>query len=114
MSIMDALGGLPGVGGNPSAGGPFAPGQGGGTPGMPDNPDAEQALQQAIDGLHTFLSVEEDDQDKATAAKCLASLQSIFGSHQKQSEAASGVTPAHKAMGRAYKRGGAQGAGYGG
>ena len=88
---------------SPPGGGP--PGQtGGGRPGEPDNPDAESALQDAIDGIHAFLQAEEDDQDKAIAAKCLAQLQGIFGGRQKQDEAAQGITPAHKAMGRAMSK----------
>jgi hypothetical protein len=47
------------------------------------------------------MSAEEDDADKAVAAKCLANLQAIFGGRQKQEESAQGITPAHKAMGRA-------------
>lgn len=89
--------------GGPPGGGP--PGQtGGGVPGKPDNPDAESALQDAIDAIHAFLQAEEDDQDKATASKCLAQLQAIFGGRQKQDEAAQGITPAHKAMGRAMSK----------
>jgi len=122
-SIMDLLGGAGGPQG-PDGGGPAGPpppppahrGGGGGVPGKPDNPDAEQALSDVIDGLHAFLQAEQDDGDKAIAAKCLAQLQAIFGTRQKQHEAAAGITPAHKAMGRAMRQGGpppvGAGAGY--
>lgn len=105
--------GLLGALGGPPGGGP--PGQtGGGVPGQPDNPDSESALQQAIDAIHSFLQSEEDDQDKAIAAKCLAQLQGIFGGRQKQDESAQGITPAHKAMGRAMSKGAPAGAPAGG
>lgn len=127
MSIMDLLGGQGGPPGAAPPGGPApggmmgglppepppgldlggggpAPGGGGGTPGEPDNPDSEAALQDAIDAIHAFLTSEEDDQDKAIASKCLAQLQGIFGGRQKQEEAAQGITPAHKAMGRAMSK----------
>ena len=126
-SIQDLLGGAGGagpMGGPPDGGGvplpppvpgppPPAPGGAGGQPGQPDNPDAEDALQGAIEAIQAFLAAEEDDQDKAVAAKCLAQLQGIFGGRQKQDEAAQGITPAHKAMGRAMsKRAPAGGGGY--
>lgn len=117
-NMLDALMGGAGAGGG--AGAPPAPaaaappGGGGGQPGAPDNPDAESALQSAIDGITQFLQSEEDDSDKAVAAKCLAQLQSIFGGRQKQNEAAAGVTPAHKAMGRAMSGASAGSAGGGG
>lgn len=120
-SMLDSLMGGAGAGGPaPAPMGPSGPAPvpggdtqgGGGTPGQPDSPDAEQALSDAIDALTQFMAVEEDDQDKAVAAKALATLQSIFGGRQKQDEAASGITPAHKAMGRAMKSQGA--GGYGG
>ena len=122
MSIMDMLGGAPPpgaapmggpppeMGGPPPEGAPMgAPppgldGGGGGTPGQPDNPDSESALQGAIDAIHAFLQAEEDDSDKAVAAKCLAQLQGIFGGRQKEEESAQGITPAHKAMGRAMSK----------
>lgn len=111
-SALDALmgGGAPPMGG--MGGGPAAPQpQGGGTPGQPDSPDAEQALQDAIDALHAFIVAEQDDQDKAVATKALATLQGIFGGRQKQDEAAQGITPAHKSMGRAVQ---SASGGYGG
>lgn len=112
-SILDALGGgappaPPGAGGV-AQGAPAPAPQGGGTPGQPDTPDAEQALQTALDALMSFMDMEEDDQDKAVVAKCLASLQGIFGGRQKQDEAAQGITPAHKAMGRAMSGAGGGG-----
>lgn len=64
--------------------------------------DAEQDLHDAIDALHSFLKDDEDHIDKATVAKCVASIQNILASRQKGSESALGVTPAHKAMSRAY------------
>lgn len=116
-SMLDSLMGGAGAGGpapDPMSGAApgGAPQSAGGTPGQPDSPDAEQALSDAIDALTQFMAVEEDDQDKAVAAKALATLQGIFGGRQKQDEAASGITPAHKAMGRAMKSQGA--GGYGG
>lgn len=68
----------------------------------PDNPDAEQDLNDALDALHKFMQDEEDHVDKATVAKCIASIQGILGARQKGAESALGVTPAHKAMGRQY------------
>jgi hypothetical protein len=118
-SIMDMLGaGAAGGAAPPDLGGgaaapPGADPASGGQPGQPDNPDAESALQSAIDAITQFLSAEQDDQDKAVAAKCLAQLQSIFGGRQKQDEAAAGITPAHKAMGRAMSSGAGAGGGVG-
>ena len=115
-SALDALMGGAGAGGPMAPGGPApggaAPGPqdaGQGVPGQPDNPDAETALQNALDALMSFMDAEQDDQDKAVVAKCIAQLQSIFGTRQKQNEAAQGITPAHKAMGRAMSGGGAGG-----
>lgn len=109
--LMAALGGGGGGIGLPAqaGGGALPSGGGGGVPGQPDNPDAEAALKAAIDSIHTYLSAEEDDQDKSVAAKCLAQLQGIMGTRQKQDEAALGTTPAHKAMGRAAKSSGGGG-----
>lgn len=94
-SILDALGG--GAAPDPSQGG-----GGGGQPGAPDNPDAESDLSDAIAALHSFLQNEQDDADKSVASACLAKLQSILGNRQKAEESAAGITPAHKAMSRAY------------
>jgi hypothetical protein len=96
-SILDMLGG--GQGPPPDLGSV----QGGaGIPGQPDNDAAKQALAAMIQAAQDFLDAEQDDQDKSIVSACLAKLQSIKGTQQKQNEAAAGITPVHKAMSRAY------------
>ena len=114
-SIQDLFGG---GGGHPSGMGPGGPpgasldsGGGGGVPGQPDSQQAADALQAAIQAIHDFVGLEEDDQDKTVAMKAMTALQGILGAQQKQDEAAMGTTPAHKAVKRATKKAQAQHAG---
>lgn len=64
--------------------------------------DAEQDLHDALDSLQSFLKDDSDHVDKAQVAKCVSIVQGILAARQKGSESALGVTPAHKAMSRAY------------
>lgn len=84
-SILDALQGP----GGPQGGAP-APDAGG---------SADDLLDTAISSLSAYLDHSgSDDVDTATAAQCLAKLQSIKATSQKNEEAAMGTTGAHKAM----------------
>ncbi len=94
---------IPLPGGDAGAGA-VPPGGGGGVPGQPDNPDSEQALADAIDAIHRFIQSEEDEADKNIGAKILALATSITAGRQKETEAAQGITPVHKAVGRAVKK----------
>lgn len=64
--------------------------------------DPEVLLQRAIDALKVAESAEPDHSDSATILKCLAALQGILATRQKNAESALGVTPAHKGMARSY------------
>ena len=67
--------------------------------------DADSLLQTAIDALREYVAhAGSDDVDTATAAQCLAKLQQIKAQDQKNSEAAMGTQPAHKAMGKVAAR----------
>lgn len=60
-----------------------------------------------IDDLHQLAGQTDDEQDKQTILKCLAAIQGIKATEQKEKEAMLGTTPAHKGMAKA-----AQGSGY--
>lgn len=113
---VDPMAMLQGGGGGPPASislpGAGAPGGGGGTPGQPDSPDSEQALKDLIDAAHRFIQGEQDEADKNVGAKILTLATSITSGRQKEKEAAMGVTPTHKAVGRAMRK--SAGAGGGG
>lgn len=101
--MMGGGGGTPASIMVPQGGDAGGGGAGGGTPGQPDNRDAEQALTDAIDAIHRFIAAEQDDADKNVGAKLLALATSITAGRQKEKEAAMGVTPVHKAVGRAMQ-----------
>lgn len=98
---------LMGGGGPPGPGGP--PG-GGGQPGIAEDPDFTRLIKQAVDALRQAADTGEDDQDKALAAECMSKLQGLLGSHQKQQEAALGMTDVHRGVRRAVRGAGAAGA----
>jgi|SRR5436190_24140612 len=98
-----------GPGGPPPTPGPG----GGGQPGQAEDPDFTRFIKMAIDALHSASATGEDDQDKALAAECMTKLQGLLGSHQKQNEAALGMTDVHRGVRRAV-RGANAGAGPGG
>ena len=95
--------GGPGPGGPP----PGGPDGGGGQPGVAENPDFTRLIKTAIDALHQAAATGEDDQDKALAAECMTKLQGLLGTHQKQQEAALGVTDVHRGVKRAIRGAGA-------
>ena len=107
-------GGPPGpdnlVGGPPPPG-PPAPADGQGQPGVAEDPDFTRLIKTAIDALHQAAATGEDDVDKQLAADCMAKLQGLLGSHQKQRESALGMTDTHRGVRRALRGGGAGGAG---
>lgn len=74
---------------------------GGGDAGGGSAPSADEALDGAIQAIQDYISASDsNDVDTATAAKCLSALQGIKAGHQKETEAAMGTTPAHRAMAR--------------
>jgi len=95
---------LGGPGGPPGA----APGGngGGGQPGVAENPQFAALIKTAITALRQAADTGEDDQDKALAAECMSKLQSLLGTHQKQNEAALGMTDVHRGVRRAIRGGG--------
>jgi len=62
--------------------------------------DPLEMLRNAIESLQEYVSQEDDDINSEAASKVLAGLYKILANEQKNSEAAMGVTPAHKAMRR--------------
>lgn len=84
---------------------PGAPAQiqvGGPSPAPGGGGDVEKLLMIAKAALQQAEQVESDHIDMATINKCIVAIQSLLADRQKQSEAALGVQPAHKAMARAY------------
>lgn len=77
----------------PDHGGPAPAGAGG--------VDPSQALKQAIQAVHQAAVVSDDQTDKQTLLKCLAAIQNILATEQKQKEAALGTTAAHKGLAKA-------------
>ena len=101
-------------GGGPPPGGPPGPGPGGPPGGDPDqDPAFTQDIKTAIQALHHALGSGEDDNGKQLASECLAKLQGLLGTHQKQQDAALGVTDVHRGVRRAI-RGAAAAGGPGG
>jgi len=105
MSALGMGGGLP-----PSItiGGPGGPGPGGPSPvGPNDGPgpsdgDWEQDLQDAIAALRSLVADAHDHIEANAVDKCIAALSALTAKRQQGHESALGVTPAHKAMSRAY------------
>jgi hypothetical protein len=102
------------LGGGPAAeaGGP--PG-GNGAAGQAEDPEFSRLIKTAIDALHQAQATGEDDTDKQLAAECMAKLQGLLGTHQKQRDAALGMTDVHRGVRRAIRAnnaGAGGGAGY--
>ena len=104
-SIMDSL-----AGGAPPM--PDSGSQSGGDQSVPDPSNTEEALRFIVDYLREVATNEADDGDTSIIDKAMTQLSSLFAGRQKQNEAAQGITPAHKAMGRAMAS--SQGSGGGG
>lgn len=77
-------------------------GQGGGAPPPSDagsGGDPEDLIRQAIELLDQFAQTSQtDDIETQTARECATKLQGVLATAQKNQEAASGTTGAHKAM----------------
>jgi hypothetical protein len=107
-SMLAALGGPPGMdasGGPPP--GPLGPppGMGGPPPGLgggaPPVRDPSEILKGIVKDLQEYIATDESDaQETAQATKALVLVQGLLASEEKNMEAASGTTPAHKAMAR--------------
>jgi hypothetical protein len=110
-ALLGGGGGPPGAPPIPAPGGNAAPGRG--APGVAEDPDFTRLIKTAVDALRQAADTGEDDQDKALAAECMSKLQNLLGTHQKQQEAALGMTDVHRGVRRAV-RGAAAGAGPGG
>jgi hypothetical protein len=67
----------------------------------PGGPDPSAALKAAIQAVHQAAVVSDDQTDKQTLLKCLAAIQNILATEQKQKEAALGTTAAHKGLAKA-------------
>lgn len=109
MQALQAGGGPPDAGGPPPLPGG---GGGGGQPGVAEDPQFTQLIKSAVRALRQAADTGEDDQDKALAAECMSKLQGLLGTHQKQQEAALGMTDVHRGVRRAVR--GAAGGGGGG
>lgn len=83
--------------GGPS-GGPVGPNDGPG----PSDGDWEQDLQQALAALRDLAKDAHDHVEANTVDTCIKALSGLLAGRQKAAESAYGVTPAHKAMKRAY------------
>lgn len=64
--------------------------------------DWEQDLIAAIAALRELEGDAEDHQEASVIATCIAQLRKLTAQRQAGAESALGVTPAHKAMARAY------------
>lgn len=88
-----------GAGGGPAApqGGPpptlAIPAQGGG---QDDDTSAQGLIDKAAGLLHKALAMENDPEDKALISNILATVHKIGAAHQKEKDAAIGVSPALK------------------
>jgi len=69
--------------------------------GKPDG-DWETDLQAALQALRDLASDATDHQETNVIDKCIAALSALTAKRQQGAESALGVTPAHKAMSRAY------------
>lgn len=89
--------------GGPPAGAPASIQIGGG-PGSSTKGDGdwEQDLQNALSALRELAGDAEDHIEANTIDKCIAALSALTAKRQSGAESALGVTPAHKAMSRAY------------
>jgi hypothetical protein len=83
--------------GGPGAG-PVGPNDGPG----PSDGDWEQDLQAAIAALRELVADAHDHVEANVVDKCIAALSALTAKRQQAHESALGVTPAHKAMSRAY------------
>lgn len=100
----------PGLGGAPGGNG----GPGGGAPGQAEDPDFTRLVKMAVDALKQTQDTNEDDVDKHLAMQCLEKLQGLLGTHQKQRDAALGITDVHRGVRRALRGGPGSSAGPGG
>lgn len=100
---------LGGPGGGPPATppGPQGPLDTGDRPGEAEDPRFDALIRTAINALHQAMQTGEDNQDKALAAECMSKLQGLLGTHQKQGEAALGITDVHRGVRRAIRGAGA-------
>lgn len=94
--------GGPDGGGGPPPGGP-PPSGGQGQPGTAEDPDFTRLIKTAVDALQQAAATGEDDVDKQLAAECMAKLQGLLGTHQKQKEAALGMSDVHRGVRRAIQ-----------
>jgi hypothetical protein len=96
MSALGMGGGLPQalLGGAAPGGQADAPG--------PEEGDEEHFLQAALDALHKAQQADQDHIESAKIIKAIGIIQDLLAARQSGHESALGVTPAHKAMSRAY------------
>lgn len=65
--------------------------------------DPVEQLRKLVEGMNHYMSIEQDDIDKAKAAKMLAGIQDLLAANQKQEEQALGTTPAAKYIARSNR-----------
>jgi hypothetical protein len=97
------------VGGPRPTNGPVPVGPGAQTPGQgaPGAPMSDQEWEQlvaqvALPALRKLGASAPDHQEAAVIDQCVLAIQKLLASRQSGAESALGVTPAHKAMSRAY------------
>ena len=88
--------------GGPPQGAPASIQIGGPPAGTKSDGDWEQDLQNALAALRDTAKDAPDHQEAAIIDKCIAAIQGLLAKRQAGAESALGVTPAHKAMSRAY------------
>ena len=68
----------------------------------PSDGDWEQDLQAALAALRELAADAQDHVETNVVDTCIKALSGLLAGRQKGAESAYGVTPAHKAMSRAY------------
>jgi ABC-type uncharacterized transport system YnjBCD substrate-binding protein len=73
-----------------------AMGGGGGPPGGGGGGSPADFLRDLIEHARAYQDVEQDPEDLAVVAKCIAALQQLMAKNQKEADTATGVGPAAK------------------
>jgi hypothetical protein len=108
MDLSSLLGGggagAPPAGPDPSQGGGYAPpagpdpSQGGGSPS--DEGQALPEIQDVLNTIQDLLAATQDPEEQAALSKAESALTALVLALQKQQDAATGTTPAHKYIAR--------------
>ena len=98
-----------GLGAGAPAGGPPGGGMpptGPGSPTSKPRGDKTDAIREAIELLHVYMTEEEDDEDLALVSKIQADLQKLLANNQKLEDTAMGAGPGAKFLRKAGGGGG--------